>query len=322
VLRGRASGVSLARFAATGVPVLRCSYEEFTHATDLLRLVVTGLGVVAAGAMAEELRALHVVRDTRHRAVALRRAFADVPALHRRAALGSGRRLRLDRLSRRWDRARRLAVSLLEAEELAPAFAAEAATAEYVEVRLRSDKAWERLLLEAAAANGEAIDGNAPGSPARVLSPWRFPPPPGHGQGADIVDPRRKIDVALRPWGEPEWWSLDAKYKPFPAEPSSGDAYQQFAYSHLARVHTGGASEAVSRVGLVYPLVAGQEPAPARRRQRQPAAVGQPATTMTVAAAPFPTPGQAMSPASWGAYRAAMAAAVGAMLVQPGAQGG
>jgi hypothetical protein len=314
LLRGRASGLSLARFEATGVPLLRCSFDEFTHATDLIRLVVTGLGVVASGSMPEELREMFVVRDTRHRAVALRRTFSDVPALQRRVALGLGRRLRLDRLSRRWDRVRRLAVSLLEVEELAPSFAP-ATAAEYVELRLRTDRVWERLLLEAAASNGEAIDGNASGSPARVLSPWRVPAP-GHAHVDDLVDPLRRTDVAVRPTGSAEWWALDAKYKPFPTEPSSGDAYQQFAYSHLARIHTGVDQHATSRVGLVYPTMDAEGTAP-RRRQRQPVTIGHQAVTLTVAAAPFPSSDEARKPDSWGSYKEALAAAVASMFVEP-----
>ena len=108
-------------------------------------------------------------------------------------------------------------------------------------------------------------------------------------------------------------WCLDAKYKIKRDSPERGDAYQIFAYSHLARQHDGSRVRIVEKCGLLYPINGDLAIVSSMIRQRP--AEGAP--ELMLVGLPFPSPALALDGRSWHNYIRRLGADVVAALGLP-----
>jgi hypothetical protein len=256
-IRGRPRGDSLAVALATGEAVVECDFEEFEYSTPLLRTIAACVDSVTrtqpSGSAALRARIESNCRD----ATSLRIQLAEVRSFEPAAALLFARRHRLSRLERPWAQAFCLAPAVLRRSALLgqsdalSALSADLVGAENAQnsLRIELDTAsiWEQLLRGSAKRIGAWQS-------ASCESPW------------DGLTGQPKPDIAFE-WprtADAEPIILDAKYKLFDGRPTPEDAYQMFAYSHLAKM---GAQEA-RRLFLGY--VADQHDSAARTHWRLP----------------------------------------------------
>lgn len=242
-IRGRVSASSIARYRATGVPQLVCSFEELTESTILLGIVCTALEDVAEGRGARSVLPPPAFDEItlRHDAVRLRRALGEVEGLPAAAALRHGQRLQLSRLDQPWARALRLAMVLISGREVGGGasshrdFAASELSAE-------TDRVWEWIVNAALARTSfDRVLEQGPAQHGLNEDPWK----------------RHPISVASRVLTAPDniafegtkVFVVDAKYKTPTSSPSREDQYQMFAYTHLVRA----AGHEVRAAVLVYP---------------------------------------------------------------------
>jgi len=226
-IRGRPRGDSLAVALATGEAVVECDFEEFEYSTPLLRTIAACLDSVIrtqpSGSAALRARIESNCRD----AASLRIQLAEVRSFESAAALLFARRHRLSRLERPWAQAFCLAPAVLRRSALLgqsdalSALSADLVGAENAQdsLRIELDTAlvWEQLLRGSAQRIGVLHS-------ASCESPW------------DGLVGQPKPDIAFE-WprtADAEPIILDAKYKLFDGRPKPEDAYQMFAYSHLA----------------------------------------------------------------------------------------
>lgn len=279
-IRGRVDSRSLVRFRRTGVPRLWCSFDEFSRETPLARALATALDLVAAGNVRGGLADDGLLRRVPGRALALRRALADVRSFGRREALQVLDALRLDRLSRPWERARDLARLVLRGHGYDPS--ASASTFPAFEVDVPTADVWEGI-VERAAKRGLG--------PRRVGA-QRSCPPPWAGGTSVGMRPDLLLDV------DGTTWCVDAKYKTPPGRrgPAGADLHQIFAYSHLASFR----GRPIERCALVYPTAS-----PTLRRvdgyDRNPPTDGVRPTLDTLAL-PFPRPDDVATAGGWRRY--------------------
>lgn len=228
-MRGRPRGSSLAVALATGEAVVECDFEEFEYSTPLLRTIAACLDAVVRTqpSGSDALRAR--MEKNRRDATALRVQLAEVRSFDVAGALLFARRHRLSRLERPWVQAFGLAPAILRRSALLgqsdhpTAFSADLVGAESAQdsLRIELDTAviWERLLRDSAQRIGSLQQ-------ASCESPWD-----------DCLD-QPKPDIAFE-WPRADAAEpiiLDAKYKFFDGKPTPEDAYQMFAYSHLAKL--------------------------------------------------------------------------------------
>lgn len=239
VVRGRVRANSLLEMAATGVPRLRCTYDELTESTELLRIVCTALEAVADGRGRPSAFPGHYAEQVlRHDAVVYRRALGGIEPLPARTALAMAGRLRLGRLDRPWASALKLSLRILASIQAEPAHSG--VDLDAAEISVETEKIWEGILTQAL----RTID-----------------------RGFDIRTPNDKREGSACPAdARPHLWSLrpepdnvvitdtdtlvfDAKYKRFDGRLDRDDEYQMFAYSHLI----GQQDRPTTALALVYP---------------------------------------------------------------------
>lgn len=234
VVRGRPDPVSLLIHSATGWPLVRCRYQDFTRATPTLKAVCAALSYIADDGISihGEYQSL---ADPRDDAIRLRRVLADVPTVPRSVAVHTAIEARQAPSSGLWTKALNLAIGVLWPQAGLNLGDDESA----VEISVDSSRIWE-LILQAVfrQAGLETFDGNRDEQlPLRVKRPW---------VGLGSRPPRPDLVV-----GDGDQWAvLDAKYKDVLGTPSIDDLYQMFAYSHLASDDEGGP---VTSLGIVYP---------------------------------------------------------------------
>jgi 5-methylcytosine-specific restriction endonuclease McrBC regulatory subunit McrC len=298
--RGRLLDRSLVLHALTGWPSVLCRFDEQTYDTPLLRVVSAALHTVVHASAPAQLADMAV--GLRSRAVVLLRALAQVQVLDRARAVHVGRTLRLSRLEHRWSDVLSLALRVLTHETAGMSTAAD--SIEAYELLIPTEKLWERVVAGALertsgvtvrfhGASVAAVD-------AVVVRPWSV---------AGISEPEtlELYPDFLLTVGRGDIWCLDAKYKfPPSAKPSSVDAYQLFAYSHLASVDR----REVAVCGLIYP-----------RPNRTPSAkwlYRAPAedVPLIVGSIPFPARSDVASMRAWDAYLTSSAAALGKLLAR------
>lgn len=254
-IRGRITDRSLAAFAATGVPTLECTHDEFTDATPLFRVIVSALDVVVAEAPLRGLvGGFHLAADVATEAEKARRHLCIVPSLPRRQAADAAARLRLTRLLSSWVPALELARAILLS--VPPEFSPPKPDTVVVHAWwAETDKCWEQILIGALRCAGlPACAGNSANRNDRQggARPWTRVSPLGGELAKGASQPRAKQpDILVT---DPSW-VLDAKYKGSRTSlrqftPSPPDQYQIFAYSHVVKP----GNRPAARCGLLIPL--------------------------------------------------------------------
>lgn len=280
-IRGRASAQSVARYQATGDPILQCRYDELTESTILLGVVATALEWIADGrGVRSPFHGSFSEIRLRHDAVVLRRALGEVATLPFGRALHEGGQLRLNRLDQPWSAALRVALSILrEREPVAAEHGARDITA--VELSVPTEKLWERVVHEALKRAGFVDVLNQRQQPPGLMAdPWIMT---SGGRTTPDNVARTPIEVFV----------VDAKYKtPKENTPSRDDQYQMFAYSHLVRDQGRDVRAAV----LVYP---GREETKTWFRGRD--ETERPVELFAVQV-PFPMPNDLIAAAAWSSY--------------------
>lgn len=220
-VRGRPDPLSIEVSRSTGWPNIRCSFEEFSRETPLMVSMSTALRQVVlepeqAAAWAD------LSRDTRNRAVRLRRLIPDVPGVSVLKARQILSNLRLTPLESHWSGAVNLARLVLHTTSgLSPAVGA----ADSVEVQVDTSRLWELCVLRVLQHAGveDLVDGNDVSPPVD----WKFERP-----WQELGTRSPAPDIIWRHHGLA--FVADAKYKRVVDSPAIDDLYQLFAYSHLS----------------------------------------------------------------------------------------
>jgi 5-methylcytosine-specific restriction endonuclease McrBC regulatory subunit McrC len=285
-IRGQVGARSIARYRATGVPLLDCKYEELTESTVLLGVICTALEDLAEGKGARSVLPAPSFDEAtlRRDAVRLRRAMGEVAALPIASALLKGRQLRLNRLDQPWASALRLALLLLSGREVVAA-AGQHQDFSSSELSAETDRIWEWIVNAALART--SFDRVLEQGAAQVglnEDPWK----------------RHPISIASRVTTAPDniafdgasVFVIDAKYKTPNSAPSRDDQYQMFAYTHLVR----SSGREVRAAVLVYPGTA----TPTEWIRGRDIS-GEPVRLYAVQM-PFPAPSDLVTQRAWGSY--------------------
>ncbi len=238
-IRGRVVASSVARYVATGTPLLTCRYDELTESTELLGIIASALEQIAEGrGPSSFLPAPFNEQQLRSDAVRLRRAMSEVTSTPIQRALWVGRRLSLNRLDQPWAKALRISLVLLRDQELV-ADASLERDFQAAELSVETDKVWEWIVNAALRRTSfDHVFAQGAEQVGLVVDPWVKHP-------LQVAVNTRPDNIAVR---LSSIFVVDAKYKLGPA-PSRDDQYQMFAYSHLVRDQGRDVRAAV----LVYP---------------------------------------------------------------------
>lgn len=292
--RGRLHEKSLLLSIVTGTPRVASTYDELTMDTPLLQIVASALRVIASDHLPRKIAELRP--GLQARAVQLLRHLASVTLVERERALVEAERLWLGPMDTIWAPAIAAAVPVLSEWSIVSDPGAN--DTEATMVHIATEKFWEQCLelaLESAFSSVAVSRDAKPGVGVRVPAPWVRPELVGtkslDGPTSSFPDfmlrVGRKTVVA------------DAKYKlGVGGTPGSSDAYQLFAYSHLASLE-GQSSELAA---LLYPARSGR-PSWQVERERQ---LGRDYPLWLVHL-PFPARRELRTRASWTAYVARLA---------------
>lgn len=304
-VRGRVIADSVAVAEAGGDNRIQCRFDSFTEGTPLLRVLVTAIETVAGGTWVSLLSdGGPLGRSLRNRASSCRRLLANIPALPRDEAVSVGRRLRLTRLTRRFEDCLSLAQQVLE--QTRTLFAREGINSGAAWIwTLDTSAAWERMLMDAFHARSNSADSAVHFGKNSADSRWpAWVPenvhPPWSGLGG-----RRLPDIlALKDEGV---WILDAKYKGAGSGPKnvdSADQNQMFVYAHMTLTEP-----PAENLAVVYPVLCHEGDKP-RRDSREDWAMEQGRWTHGHAATPrlhrfdipFPEPEALADTGQWHDY--------------------
>jgi 5-methylcytosine-specific restriction endonuclease McrBC regulatory subunit McrC len=276
-VQGRPDEVTLEVSRSTGWPIVKCLFQSFDRATDVLTAICSALEVIANDHLSGSC-GITSAADIRLRAIRLRRMLLDVPTVTRAQGLVSLKRARQGQLRKEWVAALNIASGVL-VPDAGISFGSGLSA---VEIGVDTSRVWEVILISLLRRNGyEVFDGNSlHPSPVLVHRPWN---------GLGTTPPRPDLIVRV---GK-SWLILDAKYKSNNQSLAIEDLYQVFAYSHLADFEDG---QPLNSVGLAYPVsdvvsVGRSEPF---RRNRD----GE--SHLTVFRVLFPSLSQCLKP--WGTY--------------------
>jgi McrBC 5-methylcytosine restriction system component len=272
---------------------LRCRYEEHVVATPVLRVINTALRVVSRPEDELYDLLLAALGDTVERAVRLGHLLHEAPVYAAREALTVAKSIRLSRLDSRWIAPLRLAREVLERHGRTPQPGEEHARIGLVTIH--TEAIWERLLVRALR---EVLPLEWVWSKSDLTGlPGLTVPPPWSRANQPPSSRESYPDVIVVP-DRQGLWCLDAKYKIKRDGPERGDAYQIFAYSHLAQQHDGSRVRIVEKCGLLYPINGDSLIVSSMMRQRP--AEGTP--ELMLLGLPFPNPAIALNGRSWHNY--------------------
>jgi hypothetical protein len=229
-IRGRPRGESLGAALEAGTASVECDYEEFVAGTPLLQIIATCLRSIARARAGVRPALAELEGRNRRDAARIRRVLGGVNCLPQRSALLAARRLTLGRLERAWLPAFELAEPILIDASVVPKRSGRSDRLLTTRLQCGADISldlsvptaivWEGLLRRATGRVSEECK--------RSLCKPACEPPWGDESG------RIFPDIAFDWAGQSV--ILDAKYKRFAGRPAVDDAYQMFAYSHLAQV--------------------------------------------------------------------------------------
>ena len=295
--RGRLGAKSLLLSIATGIPRVESTFDELTTNTPLLQIVASALRVVGSDRLPSKITELRP--GLQSRAVNVLRHLSSVTLIERERALTAAERLWVGPLDQVWKPAVEAAVPVLRDWAVTPQDGFHSTQPTLVHVS--TEKFWEQCLeLALGSAFGTlAVSRDAqPGHEVSVPAPWV----PRAAPYVDPMDPDTTSfpDFMLR--SGRHLVIADAKYKlGAGSTPSSADAYQLFAYSHLATLGGQLSDLAV----ILYPTRVGGRPS-----QRELERMRDRAHPLWLVHLPFPTPRDLQSQGTWAAYVAQLAAAI------------
>lgn len=211
--RGKLSAQSLALALATGRPAVESTFDELSTDTDVLRIVLAALRVVATDSAPSLLAT--ITAPLQSRAIGFARRLDSVTMLDRERALLAYRRLATSPLDRPWRLALDLAADVLSRKAIMPE-GQKARTSRALTINLYMEKWWEQVLADALriCADSGTVSEQLP-----VQSPWIS----GSGGHADLYFALDRQTILA-----------DAKYKLDESLIGAADAYQLFAYSYTA----------------------------------------------------------------------------------------
>ena len=253
--RGRLLDRSLAYSMWARWPEIECRFDDLTYDNPVLRVIRAALQVTVHVSGLEVLADLST--EVRNRSARLIRRLSVISLVDRATALRLSRGLRLGRAEQGWTAAVSQADDILS--DTVPVPTPEDKAAEAYNLSIPTSKLWESILWQALGANADfdvRFSAEGPAHGVAVPAPWRAG---GH------TSPSRLPDFLVRIPEHPPI-CVDAKYKTFPnIRPSTDDADQLFAYSHLCTMD----GDAVEACALIYPTTPGAGVPPSRRLLRE-----------------------------------------------------
>lgn len=280
--RGRLHDRSLLLASATRQPWVDCTYDELTMDTSLLRVVKSSLHVIATDRLPPRIAALMPRAQTR--AVQFIRHLATVQLISRDSAALQADRLWLGPLERNWDPVLQAARHVLR--QIGPVPEGEPAeSADSIAVHVLTERFWEQALetiLRAAFGDVRTSADGSLGTGVTVTPPWT---PAGRTAVAHAYPDymfRNGARLVL----------ADAKYKP-DATLGASDAYQLFAYSHLASLEASSSDMSL----VLYPAAPRSEP-----HQRQWTRLPDGQYPLWTVSLPFPSRTDVRNQAAWNQY--------------------
>lgn len=228
--RGKLSAQSIALSILTGRPAVESTFDELSTDTNVLRIVLAALRVVATDPAPSLFST--IAAPLRSRAIGFARRLDSVSILDRERALLAYGRLAMSALDRPWKPALDIAAEILGRKAVMPK-GQESSTAHAVTISLYMEKWWEQVLADALRM---CADRETVSEQLSVESPWKG----GERGTADLyfdLDGRTIL--------------ADAKYKLDESGIGAADAYQLFAYSHTADAPRTGKPDAAA---VFYPV--------------------------------------------------------------------
>lgn len=292
--RGRLHEKSLLFSIETGTPRVQSTFDELSTDTPLLQIMAAALRVISRDHLPQKIVALRP--GLQARAVHLLQLLAGVTPIDRERAVLAAERLWLGPLDQIWKPALDAALPVLRDWAVVPATGSE--SAESVLVQIPTEKFWERCLELALRVTFSGLAVNRDGHVAEGVSvpaPW-VPHTAPKTTDKSEQKPESYPDFLLR-FGS-QVVVADAKYKLRAGGVSSSDAYQLFAYSHLATL--GG--QAADLAAILYPVRSSGRPEQwelERMRGRR--------YSLWLAHLPFPRPTDLRSQQNWSIYIASLA---------------
>lgn len=293
--RGRLREDSLLYSLATGTPRIRSTFDELTTDTLLLQVVASALRVVGSDRLPRKIAALRPGLQTR--AVHLLRYLSEVTLIERERAILVADSLWLGPLDQIWKPAIDAALPVLRHWAIEPETGDSAVDALLVQVS--TEKFWEQCLeMSLGSAFGTLAVGRDSQISEGISVPAPWVPPVADGQLVELTT--SFPDFMLR--SGQHIVVADAKYKLGAGRaPASSDAYQLFAYSHLATLGGRLSDLAV----LLYPTRAGGQ-----AKQAQLERLMDRRYSIWLVRVPFPSRTDIRSQGTWSAYVARIATAM------------
>lgn len=287
--RGRLSAKSLMFSQATGTPRVKSTFDELTTDTPLLQVVAAALRVVGTDRFPPKIAALRP--GTQTRATRLLSQLSSVTLIGREQALLAAERLWIGPLDRAWKPAVEASTRVLRGLGIVAEDGSENTSTVFMHIS--TEKFWEQCLqlaLDSVFNNlGVSRDGEA-GTGVSVPAPWVLP----DSHSKDIKNSYKKTYPDFIFTSNRRIVVADAKYKLRASHtPSSSDAYQMFAYSHLATLE----GQSADIAALLYPIRPAEQAeqiALERMRERT--------YPLWMARLPFPTKVDIQSQSAWSIY--------------------
>lgn len=230
--RGRVIERALLRSQWSGIPRVESVFDELTTNTPVLQITAAALRVTVATQHGRQLRA--IARGLRHRALRLLPLLSGVTVLDPPSALLRAERSRLGRLDEAWIPTIAAAEPVLRGHGVAPEQGRDRVHRALV-LSLPMEQAWEEWLERALRILWDDVRPQA-----RTRAPWAL--------NASRPPESARIDFLVR-LSDKRVAVMDAKYKLDRGFVRSSDAYQLFAYSHLAQLD----GQPPSVAALLYP---------------------------------------------------------------------
>lgn len=286
VPRGRLSAESLLVSAASGIPQIRATFDELSMDTPLLRITRAALLVVASTRFHPKVQSLRP--GLAPRATQLLHYLQNVTPLERSAAGSIAERLHLTPLDRPWRETLAAAVPVLSDEDVAPISGS--FRSPVISLLVSTEKVWEQCLEIALATAFSDLHVNREGALAAGVTaspPWLSQRP-----DAPATEGLMAPDFLLRNGSATVL--VDAKYK-LSTRPTidAADAYQLFAYSHLAQLH----GRRADLAAVLRPARDGQVPEQAVFTRQPDSDI-----PLWVASLPFPSRADVRDASRWRAY--------------------
>lgn len=241
-VRGRIDPLSVVIARRSGVPSLRCTFEEFTVISPLMQVIATTLESIANSTDLSHSVFRSLASRNLELAVQVRRFLHLIPAVRLQQAIAMGDRIRLNQTTQRWANALEMSLVILRSQEN---LSLPIQQSEFgVSVLVDTSKVWEKYVLTILSQIDDVVvrDVNRGGLPIGISVDRPWPAIGGKHLRPDFV-----LQVNT------EWRLLDAKYKD--SDGSSiqiSDLYQMFAYSHLAVEQKARMVNHLSNVELVF----------------------------------------------------------------------